>query len=215
MFGRFLFGWIAVAGIVAAVVPAGATPSAGKGAMPEAQSVPPPKAFIDFCARHPGECRARDEAPARVHLTGMRADQLFEVQRSVNMAVSYRPDSYTFGLRDFWEFPFVYGDCEDYALKKKRELVARGWSRSNLLLTIVRIPEGGLHMVLTATTDIGDVVLDNRTSGIAVWNTLDYRWLVRQSRYDESQWVALQGSDTAAFGRELGIALDGTVSRGD
>ncbi|MBL6929408.1 MAG: transglutaminase-like cysteine peptidase [Rhodospirillales bacterium] len=183
--------------------------------MTEAKAVSPPRAFLDFCARHPEECRARNDAPARVQLTSERMDQLFEVQRSVNLAVSYRPDSYTFGELDFWEFPFVYGDCEDYALKKKRDLIALGWPRSGLLLTVVRVAGGGLHMVLSVPTDIGDIVLDNRMSGLALWSALDYRWLTRQSRYDESRWVKLAVSGAADFGRERGIGLDGTVSLGD
>lgn len=165
--------------------------------MSEGQVVSPPAGFVDFCRRHADECGARTTQPESTHLTSARLTELVRVQEAVNRDVAYRPDSFTFGKRDFWEFPFVYGDCEDIALKKRRELVRLGWPRENLLLTLVGLPTGGLHMVLVAVTDHGDLVLDNLHRQLAVPDRLNYRWLSRQSRRDESTWVAIV-ADAAA-----------------
>jgi predicted transglutaminase-like cysteine proteinase len=177
------------------------TPLAASSPMPEAESVSPPKGFVDFCWRHPGECRARAPGAEPFRLTPSRRAQLQRVQDEINRAVSYRPDSYTFGKNDHWEYPFVYGDCEDFALQKRRELVSLGWPRSSLLLTIVRQPDGNLHLVLTAVTDGGDLILDNMVDDVVTWHDLDYRWLIRQSRTDESAWVSLANSPVEKAGK--------------
>jgi len=149
--------------------------------------------FVDFCRRHAEECGARTAQPQSTPLTAARLAELARVQTAVNRDVAYRPDSYTFGKSDFWEFPFVYGDCEDIALKKRRELVRLGWPRENLLLALVGLPQGGLHMVLVVVTDRGELVLDNLHRQVTVAARLDYRWLSRQSRRDESAWVTVAG----------------------
>ena len=158
--------------------------------------VPPPAGFVDFCHRHAEECGARTERPQSTPLTTARLAELVRVQAAVNRDVAYRPDSYTFGKSDFWEFPFVYGDCEDIALKKRRELVSLGWPRENLLLALVGLPAGGLHMVLVVVTDRGELVLDNLHRRVTVPARLGYRWLSRQSRRDESAWVAVAAAGT-------------------
>jgi len=42
-----------------------------------------------------------------------------------------------------WSYPDDgYGDCEDYALLKRRMLIEAGWPREALLLTLVRGGDG-------------------------------------------------------------------------
>ena len=60
------------------------------------------------------------------------------------------------------------GDCEDYVLEKRRELMHKGLSASDLLITVVRKPDGEGHAMLTVRTDKGDFVLDNLTDAVAV-----------------------------------------------
>ena len=163
----------------------------------EGHVVSPPAGFVDFCRRHADECSARTAVPQSSHLTSARLAELVRVQNTVNHAVTYRPDSFTFGKRDYWEIPFVYGDCEDIALKKRRELVRLGWPREDLLLTLVGLPAGGLHVVLVVVTDHGDLVLDNLHRKVTVPGRLNYRWLSRQSRRNESTWVAIAAGRVA------------------
>lgn len=192
MFGR----WIGILGLFAALAGAPVASWAATARV-EGAVVAPPKGFVDFCRRHVDECRARAANPERTRLTSARLAELVRVQTAVNRDVAYRPDSYTFGKGDYWEFPFVYGDCEDIALKKRRELARLGWPRENLLLALVGLPDGRRHLVLVVATDRGDLVLDNLRRRVTVPTHLPYRWLSRQSRRDESAWVAIAGGVTA------------------
>ena len=52
---------------------------------------------------------------------------------------------------------------------------------SDLLITVVRKPDGEGHAVLTVRTDKGDYVLDNLTDTVKPWEETGYRYLKRQS----------------------------------
>lgn len=64
-------------------------------------------------------------------------------------------DQDNYGKRDYWTIP-VKGDCEDYVPMKRAQLMARGISPSQLLITMVQGSEP--HVVLTARTDHGDYI---------------------------------------------------------
>lgn len=179
-----------VVALAATALPGGARASV---VADEGVRVAPPAGFVDFCRRHAADCRAQTERPERTRLTSARLAELVRVQGTVNRDVAYRPDSYTFGRSDYWEYPFVYGDCEDIALRKRRDLVRLGWPRENLSLALVALSDGRLHMVLVVATHLGDLVLDNLHRQVTVPARLGYRWLSRQSRHDESAWVTLAG----------------------
>jgi len=83
------------------------------------------------------------------------------------------------------------GDCEDYALLKRHELLKLGWSPSVLLITVVSDEKGEGHAVLTARTTAGDFILDNRVDAVRVWNQAPYRFLMRQSSLNPWVWVDL------------------------
>lgn len=181
--------------VVVAVASAAWGAPASAGTMPVGDTVAAPSGFVDFCRRNPGDCDRTGDAGMLVAMTPGRLAELENVQAEVNHAVAYRPDSYTFGRADYWNIPFVYGDCEDIALLKRRKLAALGWPRSSLLLTLARTRAGELHLVLVAVTDKGEYVLDNRLNGVVAWESLDYDWLGRQSRVSENVWVAVGPRD--------------------
>ena len=67
------------------------------------------------------------------------------------------------GVVERWNYPDDgYGDCEDYALLKRRMLIEAGWPREALLMTVVRDKRGDGHAVLTVKTDKGEFILDNQ-----------------------------------------------------
>ena len=97
-----------------------------------------------------------------------------------------------------WSYPDDgYGDCEDYALLKRRILIEAGWPREALLLTLVRGADGEGHTVLTVTTDKGDYVLDNQNENVVAWTETGYRFVKRQSQSDPNVWVSLGDSRPA------------------
>ncbi len=167
--------------------------------MVEAGPAVAPFGHLVFCRRHPGECRAE---PARVRrapvLTRSRRMELDTVNRRVNQRIHAAND----GAVDTWSLAARYGDCEDFAIAKRHELIERGWPAGALLLATARIPGGVNHAVLVVHTSDGDYVLDNLRTGVTAWSALPYRWLKRQSRTNPKRWVSLRPgrTDTATAG---------------
>jgi predicted transglutaminase-like cysteine proteinase len=96
------------------------------------------------------------------------------------------------GVVEKWSYPDDgYGDCEDYALLKRRMLTEAGWPREALLMTVVREKSGDGHAVLTVKTDKGEFILDNQETKILLWSETSYRYVKRQSQSDPNRWVAL------------------------
>ena len=77
-------------------------------------------------------------------------------------------------------------------LEKRRDLMRQGLSLSNLLITVVRKPDGEGHAVLTVRTDKGDFVLDNLTDSVRQWDQTGYRFLKRQASNHTGRWVTIR-----------------------
>jgi predicted transglutaminase-like cysteine proteinase len=90
---------------------------------------------------------------------------------------------------EFWTYPAGYGDCEDFALAKRRQLIEAGWEPSTLLMAVVRESNGDGHAVLMVRTDRGDLVLDNKDGMIRVWTETPYQYVKRQSQEHAAVWV--------------------------
>jgi predicted transglutaminase-like cysteine proteinase len=73
------------------------------------------------------------------------------------------------GDRDRWEADVAAGDCEDYALTKRRKLIALGWSARALRIAVARTASVEGHAVLVVATSQGDLVLDNCTMAVRGW----------------------------------------------
>jgi predicted transglutaminase-like cysteine proteinase len=96
------------------------------------------------------------------------------------------------GVVERWNYPDDgYGDCEDYALLKRKLLMQAGWPRQALLMTVVRDLNGDGHAVLTVKTDKGEFVLDNERAEILLWSETGYQFVKRQSQTDPNTWIAL------------------------
>jgi predicted transglutaminase-like cysteine proteinase len=146
----------------------------------------PPPAFKFFCVRERALCSTRGSEKI-VDLTRARKAELSEVNSLINHRIAERSDYRTSGKADSWTLPSDQGDCEDFAILKKSELVKRGWPASALLLTVVRSAGEG-HTVLTVRTTEGDLILDNRTSAVRNWSRTSYRYFARQSQSDGRIW---------------------------
>jgi predicted transglutaminase-like cysteine proteinase len=159
--------------------------------MVEFGQVDPPPAFKRFCDESPEECAVRLRGKNFTH-SPRRLEELDEVNRSVNRAISPETDIEHYGIEDYWTIPKDgRGDCEDYALLKRHLLVAMGWPTSELLMTAVRLDNGEGHAVLTARTPAGDLILDNRVGEIKIWYQTNYNFKMRQSPQDPRVWLDL------------------------
>jgi len=80
------------------------------------------------------------------------------------------------------------GDCEDFALTKRKKLIEMGWSSRSLRIAVALTGRGEGHAVLIAKTSEGDLVLDNRTSAIKDWRRTDLQLVMLQSKDNPQQW---------------------------
>ncbi len=157
--------------------------------MPVGKHVVPPLAFLQYCLRNYDECISKVASEERVTMSERLKRDMDEVQEFVNAAIQPRSDIENVGVADSWGYPSnQYGDCEDYAILKKRLLVARGWSKNALLLTTAVTEKGENHVVLTVASSGGDYVLDNRMKKVEAWENMQYRWLARQDTKNQLTW---------------------------
>jgi len=148
-----------------------------------------PVGHAEFCQTHADECRPHANPVAAVTLTGALWQQLQAVNSHYNQAIVPVTDRDLYQVEEFWTYPNGYGDCEDYVLAKRRELMNAGWPASTLLITVVKQANGEGHAVLLVRTDRGDLVLDNQIGTIDLWNATPYKYIKRQSQADAGQWV--------------------------
>lgn len=151
----------------------------------------PPHGFVRFCEATPQECTSDHAQESRFDASAERLKELDEVNRTVNKDVAPTTDLEVYGVNEYWTLPRTRGDCEDYALLKRHNLVAKGWPVSALLMTVVRDEKGEGHAVLTARTVQADYILDNKIEEVRVWNATPYQFVMRQSYLNPKVWVAL------------------------
>lgn len=115
-----------------------------------------------------------------IKLTPAMWGEIRSINSEVNRRVRYKTDAIKFDTDEFWEIADREGDCEDYALAKRKLLLDRGFPVDAIRLAICEVPGAGGHCVLTIDTDLGCYVLDNIAKDVTPWKNLDYRWLYRQ-----------------------------------
>lgn len=128
-------------------------------------------------------------ASARGELPRLSRDQmklLNDINRRVNREVQKADDFDLYGMIEYWSLPRVidgkmYGDCEDYALEKRRRLIEAGVPAAALSMAVAVTARGESHAVLVVAMEQGDWVLDNLTPWATPWSELNYRWIERQA----------------------------------
>jgi predicted transglutaminase-like cysteine proteinase len=159
-------------------------------------AVPTPAGFTSFCLRFPDQCRVQLGLPQTVSLTRENWRTIDEVNRAVNQSIWASSDLQHYGRAEYWTIPTDgYGDCDDYAVTKRAQLLAMSFPVAALRLAVADTPHNGRHAVLTVSTDRGDFVLDNLRDDIVSWNATGYRWVERQS--PENPWAWLLQSPNA------------------
>lgn len=159
-----------------------------------------PIGHYEFCQRNLVECSIRLSSSPAPELSAQGRAAIEEVNRSVNKRIAPRTDKQIFGQEEVWAYPTTEGDCEDYALLKRRELARRGFSLSDLLITVVRKPDGEGHAILTVRTAQGDFVLDNLEADVRAWNETSYLYVKRQSSSDTGRWVSIESGKDVPVG---------------
>jgi predicted transglutaminase-like cysteine proteinase len=157
-----------------------------------------PAASYAFCRNAPRECSPIGPRSDAIRLDQARWRDLQEANESVNRTITNGSDMAVYGREDVWTLPTSgKGDCEDFALLKRKRLVERGWPTSTLLITTVTTSSGEGHAVLTVVTDQGDYILDSRTSSIELWSRTGYEFYTRQSQSNPQRWVWIEAAAEA------------------
>ena len=158
----------------------------------------PPYGFVDFCQRMPDECAQGPIEVQRISATPERLIELDRVNRTVNREIAPATDLEVYGVVEYWTIPTTRGDCEDYALLKRKRLMELGWPASALLMTVVRDDRGEGHALLTARTVQGDFILDNKVDEIKIWYKTPYEFIMRQSYLNPQLWMSLDPNEGSA-----------------
>lgn len=170
-------------------LPAGAAERYHPSFLKAGASVSAPQGATGLCGRYAWACRGGSGMRASATQALALADQ---VNREVNRKVRPISDKAQYGRIEHWSLPGSRGgDCEDYALEKKRRLMELGMSGDQLLLTTVLDRKRQPHAVLVLRTTSGDYVLDNLTSQIKTWRQTGYTFLRMQDPARPQQWRAL------------------------
>ena len=175
-------------------------PALAAGAMATGGLTSQPIGHYDFCKQHPGECSIRPSNLAPARMTNGLMSKLASVTARVNAAVKPMSDMDIYGKDEVWAYPHGAGDCEDYVLEKRRDLMLKGISLADLLITVVRKPDGEGHAVLTVRTDQGDYILDNLNDAVTPWEATGYRYLKRQATNHTGRWVTIREGNTTLVG---------------
>jgi predicted transglutaminase-like cysteine proteinase len=157
-----------------------------------------PIGHYEYCRANPKECavRTRDARPEQ--MTEGLWDTVSRINLAVNDRIKPMSDNDIYGKDEVWTLPVKgVGDCEDYVLEKQLELNKAGVALSNLLITVVRKPDGEGHAVLTVRTDQGDYILDNLNDDVREWRETGYLYLKRQSEENTGRWVAIRKGQTS------------------
>ena len=163
-----------------------------------------PVGHFNFCKSYPAECDIWPEDQGPLPLTSKKWRLIVSVNTTVNRLIRPMSDYDIFGQEEVWSYPVLnphivnskelVGDCEDYALEKRRRLHMAGISLANLLITVVRKIDGEGHAILTVRTDKGDFILDNLTQEVKSWRDTPYTFLKRQSSYRARAWENLDNT---------------------
>lgn len=160
-----------------------------------------PIGHYDFCRLNPAECSIKERDRGPEPMNGALWRKIVAVNVAVNSAIKPMNDIDIYGRDEVWTYPDNgEGDCEDYVLEKRRTLSQEGLSLSNLLITVVRKPDGEGHAVLTVRTSRGDFVLDNLTDAVRQWDETGYNYLKRQSAENTGRWVTIREGQTTMVG---------------
>lgn len=161
---------------------------AGQSIMPMGQLTEAPLGFRDMCARDQQACAPAAAPRVATPLTEDASLRLLKrVNRRVNHRIVWQPD---YG-DDHWTRPDPvrpHGDCEDFAIEKRDELLAAGFPAEDLYFAVGYLPRMGLHAVLVARTSKGDMLLDSLNERLVPWNKSPYIWVLRQVVATSPQW---------------------------
>ena len=192
------FAFVLAAALICGTVPALAIDAnPGTSFLPIRSEAPPPAGAQALCRKLDWACARGRSGRAGPEVLALAA----AVSRSANAAIPSVSDMAQYGVPERWVLPTARGgDCEDYALFKKRALIQAGIAPNRLLLATVLDRQNQGHAVLVLRTDQGDFVLDNVTDRVLPLHRTGYLFVRMQNPARPSGWVSVFAQSRAAAG---------------
>jgi predicted transglutaminase-like cysteine proteinase len=159
-----------------------------------------PIGHYEFCLTHTDECNIKSTNTVAPRVTEFGWNVVRQINSKVNHDIMPMTDKEIYGRDEVWAYPKDVGDCEDFALLKRKLLIDAGFSPADVLMTVVRKPDGEGHAVLTVRTSDGDYILDNLEPDVKLWSETPYRFLKRQASFNTGRWVTIENSDEVVVG---------------
>lgn len=142
-----------------------------------------PIAWVEFSHEHPDQAKA-SLITTPIPDSDYLMEELTSINEEVNKRLSPKLDSNGWCV---WP-PDNQGNCTDYVVTKRSELLKNGLPASCLLIADVRTPDNEPHAVLVVRTTSGDWVLDNRNPMVYLWGDVGYQYIRVQSPEDPNMW---------------------------
>jgi predicted transglutaminase-like cysteine proteinase len=158
-------------------------------------NVLPPLGHTFFCMRYPNDCARTDSTGALPVSLDSRWHKMNLVNAAVNAAIT--PKSDPDQLHTHWLIAPLEGDCNDFSVTKRHELLNAGWPSSSLLLAeVILISTGEHHLILIVTGTRANWVLDNLNQAI----------VTLAATHDEYALVRVESSENPRFWTKTGIS---------
>jgi predicted transglutaminase-like cysteine proteinase len=152
-------------------------------------TVSAPAGAHNLCGRYPWACKASGGA---TRISGHQLDVAIKLNRQINRKVRSIADQAQYGRAEHWALPTARGgDCEDFALIKKKHLIEAGLDPQMLLVSTVLDRNRNAHAVLVMRTGQGDFILDNLRDEVLHWRQTGYTFLRMQDPANPSRWTAV------------------------
>ena len=181
-----------VSALAFSVLNVGTAADASEGSFIQIVSAsPPPSGARQLCRQYNWACSSK----ASASMSSRQEMQIIQrVNRQVNATTRSVTDQSQYRTAERWALPTSRGgDCEDFALLKKRDLIRAGVDPSKLLIATVLDARRNAHAVLVYRSAAGDLVLDNLTNQIKPWSATEYLFLRMQNPRKPSGWVGVFG----------------------
>ncbi|MDU8945516.1 transglutaminase-like cysteine peptidase [Ovoidimarina sediminis] len=159
--------------------------------LPLAEQIAPPYGAKHLCSELAWACESRRSSSLS---TDQQLHLAKRLSQDINRRVRPVEDIRQYKKEEYWALPTVRGgDCEDVALLKKKELIARGVAPERLLMATVMSRRTGPHAVLVLRLASGDYILDSVTATVKLWHRTGYTFLKVQNPDSPETWVRVSG----------------------
>jgi predicted transglutaminase-like cysteine proteinase len=163
-----------------------------------------PMAHTFFCLKYRDECKVHKVVfrGGPMALAAKRWAELVRVNAAVNRAIVSHPNRAGLAAEK-WLIAPKAGECHDYAVTKRHELIALGWPARDLLLSEVVTSWGEHHLVLVVRTSEGDFVADSLDPRIRDWSSAPYQWVRIQTPGNPQYWSTV--ASTTVWVKNTGL----------